>query len=580
DTTDVELSIGQIVEVELTQARKSGMFCGRIDKVLAEEMSPDIEIEVALRNHDIPFEFPNAVQAEIKGIKNHLGESDLKHREDLRHLPFVTIDGEDAKDFDDAVFAEPLESGFRLWVAIADVAHYVKPGSPLESEAINRGTSVYFPQFVVPMLPEKLSNGLCSLKPLEDRLAVVCVMDFDASGRRVAFKFLEAVIQSSARLIYEDVATCLADVSVRNELGEPIAQNLTTLLSVYERLQARRAKRGALEIETAELNIEWDASGALSVMAQRVRTDAHKLIEECMLAANVAMADLIAASGQFGLYRVHDEPDAERVTRLTSVLSQFGIAFDVDQDKVTTQNFQKVLDASRDQPAGAVLQMLILRTMNQAIYTPDRRQHFGLNYEGYAHFTSPIRRLADLLNHRLVKSVVAAERSGKQLASPLPSDEAGMQALGEQASLTERRADAAVFEVLEWLKCEYLKKYLGDSFEGVITTAVKFGLFVNIEPMMAEGLIHVSSMTDDHYQFDQDRGALIGSRTGRVFSLGDRVVVQIDRVEPALGQVSLSLCEHRPLHRRGESSGRSPKKRGQKPAAGRTPGKRKRSRRG
>ena len=315
-------------------------------------------------------------------------------------------------------------------------------------------------------------------------------------------------------------------------------------------------------------------------MAQRVRTDAHKLIEECMLAANVAMADLIAASGQFGLYRVHDEPDAERVTRLTSVLSQFGIAFDVDQDKVTTQNFQKVLDASRDQPAGAVLQMLILRTMNQAIYTPDRRQHFGLNYEGYAHFTSPIRRLADLLNHRLVKSVVAAERSGKQLASPLPSDEAGMQALGEQASLTERRADAAVFEVLEWLKCEYLKKYLGDSFEGVITTAVKFGLFVNIEPMMAEGLIHVSSMTDDHYQFDQDRGALIGSRTGRVFSLGDRVVVQIDRVEPALGQVSLSLCEHRPLHRRGESSGRSPKKRGQKPAAGRTPGKRKRSRRG
>ena len=580
DTTDVELSIGQIVEVELTQARKSGMFCGRIDKVLAEEMSPDIEIEVALRNHDIPFEFPNAVQAEIKGIKNHLGESDLKHREDLRHLPFVTIDGEDAKDFDDAVFAEPLESGFRLWVAIADVAHYVKPGSPLESEAINRGTSVYFPQFVVPMLPEKLSNGLCSLKPLEDRLAVVCVMDFDASGRRVAFKFLEAVIQSSARLIYEDVATCLADVSVRNEFGEPIAQNLTTLLSVYERLQARRAKRGALEIETAELNIEWDASGALSVMAQRVRTDAHKLIEECMLAANVAMADLIAASGQFGLYRVHDEPDAERVTRLTSVLSQFGIAFDVDQDKVTTQNFQKVLDASRDQPAGAVLQMLILRTMNQAIYTPDRRQHFGLNYEGYAHFTSPIRRLADLLNHRLVKSVVAAERSGKQLASPLPSDEAGMQALGEQASLTERRADAAVFEVLEWLKCEYLKKYLGDSFEGVITTAVKFGLFVNIEPMMAEGLIHVSSMTDDHYQFDQDRGALIGSRTGRVFSLGDRVVVQIDRVEPALGQVSLSLCEHRPLHRRGESSGRSPKKRGQKPAAGRTPGKRKRSRRG
>jgi len=580
ESNKFELSIGQIVEVELATAQRRGMFCGRIDKVLAEEMSPDVEIEVALRNHDIPFEFPEEVLAEVKAIKNHLNAKDLKHREDLRHLPFVTIDGQDAKDFDDAVFAESTGSGFRLWVAIADVAHYVTPGSPLETEAIRRGTSVYFPQWVVPMLPEKLSNGLCSLKPLEDRLAVVCVMDFDASGHRIAFRFLEAVIQSSARLIYEDVATCITDPNALAALGEPIAQNITMLLSVYQKLLERRAKRGALEIETSELNIEWDETGALSVMAQRVRTDAHKLIEECMLAANVAMADLIASSGQLGLYRVHDEPDAERVTRLASILAQFGIAFDADQAKVTTQDFQKVLDASRDQPAGAVLQMLILRTMNQAIYTPDRRQHFGLNYEGYAHFTSPIRRLADLMNHRLVKSVVTAERTQKQLKSPPANEEAGMQALGEQASLTERRADAAVFEVLEWLKCEYLKKYLGESFEGVITTAVKFGLFVNIEPMMAEGLIHVSSLADDHYRFDQDRGALIGTRSGRVFSLGDRVVVQIDRVDAMLGQVSLSLSEHRPLHRRGESSGRSPKKRGQKTTSGRAPSKRKRTRRG
>ena len=296
-------------------------------------------------------------------------------------------------------------------------------------------------------------------------------------------------------------------------------------------------------------------AGKLSTMDQAPRTEAHKLIEECMLAANVAMADFIQATKGAGLYRVHDEPDPESVTRLAGTLAQFGLALDADLGRVTTQDFQKILDASRGQPAAAALQMLVLRSMNQAIYTPEHRPHFGLNYAGYAHFTSPIRRLADLVNHQLVKSQL--RNKAKNAPSELKPDvEALMTELGERASMTERRADAAVYEVLEWLKCEYLKQFLGDTFEGVITTAVKFGLFVTLEPMMAEGLIHIGSLKQDHFKFDAELGALVGTRSHQVLRMGDRVVVQLESVDSSLGQVSLALSEHAPLTRKGQSSGR------------------------
>ena len=320
-------------------------------------------------------------------------------------------------------------------------------------------------------------------------------------------------------------------------------------------LLQRRAERGALEIETPELRVQWDDAGKLSSMGQASRTEAHKLIEECMLAANVAMADFIQATKGAGLYRVHDEPDPESVTRLAGTLAQFGLALDADLGRVTTQDFQRILDASRGQPAAAALQMLVLRSMNQAIYTPEHRPHFGLNYPGYAHFTSPIRRLADLVNHQLVKSQL--RKKAKHAPSELkPEAQALLTELGERASMTERRADAAVYEVLEWLKCEYLKQFLGDTFEGVITTAVKFGLFVTLEPIMAEGLIHIGNLKQDHFKFDAELGALVGTRSHQILRMGDRVVVQLESVDSSLGQVSLALSEHVPLARKGQSAGR------------------------
>ena len=552
----VPLKNGQIAVAIITDyGDRGGGLKGRVERVIADDLTPEIEIEVVLKNHDLPRVFPEDVVAEADAIKMRLAPADLKHRDDLRHLPFVTIDGSDARDFDDAVLAKVSPEGFTLWVAIADVAHYVRPGRPLYDEAVNRGTSVYFPQMVIPMLPEKLSNGLCSLRPNEDRLVLVCEMSFDTLGRRLGYRFSEAVIESKARLIYEDVAHWLDHKAAPSELAPPVLESLEALHQVYQVLLQRRAERGALEIETPELRVQWDDAGKLSSMGQASRTEAHKLIEECMLAANVAMADFIQATKGAGLYRVHDEPDPESVTRLAGTLAQFGLALDADLGRVTTQDFQRILDASRGQPAAAALQMLVLRSMNQAIYTPEHRPHFCLNYPVYAHFTSPIRRLADLVNHQLVKSQL--RKKAKHAPSELkPEAQALLTELGERASMTERRADAAVYEVLEWLKCEYLKQFLGDTFEGVITTAVKFGLFVTLEPIMAEGLIHIGNLKQDHFKFDAELGALVGTRSHQILRMGDRVVVQLESVDSSLGQVSLALSEHVPLARKGQSAGR------------------------
>ena len=550
-------SSGDIVSVCITDYASSQRgLLGEITDRVAEKLTPEVEIDIVLQGHDIPVEFPGDVLEQASRFPSELTARDLKYREDLRSLPFVTIDGSDAKDFDDAVYAEPTSEGYHLLVAIADVGHYVKEGSPLYQEAENRGTSVYFPERVIPMLPERLSNGLCSLRPDEDRLVLVCSLNFDQQGQRTGYRFFEAVIRSKARLIYAEVAGWMAGEPSEPVITAEVEPSLSALQALYQCLMRRRQARGALEIETTELNIGWDAEGDLINLAPVERTEAHKLIEECMLAANVAMADFIKKSEQPGLYRVHDEPDADRVERLTQVLGQFGVALDAELGHVTTQTFQRILDLSRDLPASAALQMLVLRTMNQAIYTPDERPHFGLNYAAYAHFTSPIRRLSDLVNHLLVKKVLQRSDRRRRNKGVDFLDLEAMVQLGERASATERRADMAVYEVLGWLKCEYLKQYIGDTFEGLVTTVVKFGLFVNLEPMMAEGLVHIGNLPKDRYRFDPEANTLTANVGRLVFSMGDRVAVQLDSVDSTLGQVSLSLIQHFPAKRRGAPFGR------------------------
>lgn len=559
-----EFKSGQIVVVAITDygSIRAGLT-GQIKKLLADELTPEVEIEVVLNNHQIPVDFPESALIQAKACTSESLEAEINKRKDLRHLPFVTIDGDDAKDFDDAVYAEATGEGYALYVAIADVGHYVKRDSPLYEEAINRGTSVYFPQRVVPMLPEGLSNGLCSLRPDEDRLVLVCELMFDAHGNRGAYRFYEGVIRSKARLIYEEAADWLAGTKTVPKIRDAVAASLTALNDLYQRLWQQREARGALEIETPELKIGWDTEGALIHLAPVARTEAHKLIEECMLAANVAMAEFITSADAPGLFRVHDEPDTERVERLASALAQFGLALDAELGRVKTQNFQKILDATRDMPASSALQMLVLRTMNRAIYTPEARPHFGLNYPSYAHFTSPIRRLSDLVNHHLVKESIAKRKRGRRPTEKPVSFEDMLQ-LGDRASVTERRADMAVYEVLAWLKCEYLKQFVGDAFEGVITTVTKFGLFVTLEPMMAEGLVHISNLPKNRYQFDPEQSALFAEKTGAAFRMGDRVLAQLDSVDSSLGQVSLSLVTHEPVKRRGQSAGRknAPKRKG------------------
>jgi len=554
-----EVEPGQIVVVEVTsQPSRHNLPAGRIVQVMGDHLAPGMEIDIAIHNYGIPCDWPDAVLAEAEAIPSAVSEEDAQHRVDLRHLPFVTIDGEDARDFDDAVYCEPRSrGGWKLYVAIADVSHYVAVDSPLDREAYQRGNSVYFPQHVVPMLPEKLSNGLCSLNPHLDRLTMVCEMTLDSSAQVTKFQFYEGIIHSHARLTYTQVAGMLAQRGDRNsgvrKQFHAVVGDIDHLYELYLKLHQSRNIRGAIDFETQETRILFDAERKIQQIIPADRTEAHKLIEECMLCANVCAASLLDKNKLPGLYRVHDGPRQEKLANLREFLGELGLGLPGGDDP-TPKDFQRVLSQVAGRPDASVIQTVILRSMNRAAYEPENNGHFGLNYPAYAHFTSPIRRYPDLLVHRAIRYLIRrkarATSAKKVVGAPVlrpiqiyPYDEAWLAASGEQCSMTERRADEATRDVVNWLKCEYLLSRVGEEYEGVVASVTGFGLFVQLVDMYIEGLVHITGLPKDYYFHEAAHHRLIGERTHRVFRLGDKLKVRVSRVDLDERKIDFDLVE-------------------------------------
>nr|WP_256834435.1 ribonuclease R [Pseudomonas oleovorans] len=560
--------IGQFVEIKITHWPTTRFQPqGDIVEVIGNYMAPGMEIDVALRSYDIPHVWPEAVVKEARKLKPEVEEKDKEKRVDLRHLPFVTIDGEDARDFDDAVYCEKNSSrwklfsgGWKLYVAIADVSHYVKVGSALDAEAVERGNSVYFPERVVPMLPEELSNGLCSLNPHVDRLAMVCEMTMSKSGQMVDYKFYEAVIHSHARLTYNKVSLMLEDPkssegkSLRSEYKE-VLPHLNQLYALYQVLIAARHERGAIDFETQETRIIFGEDRKIAEIRPTQRNDAHKLIEECMLAANVATARFMQDHEIPSLYRVHDGPPLERLEKLKAFLGELGLSLQrgKSKDGPSPKDYQRLLESIRERPDYHLIQTVMLRSLSQAVYSAQNEGHFGLNYEAYTHFTSPIRRYPDLLVHRAIRSVIRSKRDTKHVeragaaimpkARIYPYDEATLEKLGEQCSMTERRADEATRDVVNWLKCEFMQDRVGETFAGVITAVTGFGIFVELRDIYVEGLVHVTALPADYYHFDPVHHRLSGERSGRSFRLGDSVEVKVMRVDLDERKIDFELSQ-------------------------------------
>ena len=566
---------GQIVVAALTDfpTRRLGAR-GRIKEVLGEHLDPGLEIEMAIRSHNIPYQWPEDVPSEAAALGDEPDEADKEHRLDLRDLPFVTIDGEDAKDFDDAVHCEQTPDGsWRLRVAIADVSHYVRPGSALDREASHRGNSVYFPERVVPMLPEALSNGLCSLRPGVDRLAMICEMDISGAGELDSYQFGEGVIRSRARLTYTQVGKVLD--GGQGEMDEKLIPHLLNLQGLYRVLRKAREKRGAIDFETVETRIIFDRQRKIDAIVPVERNDAHKLIEECMLCANVATARFLQGIKLPALYRVHDGPTAEKLENLRSYLAELGLNL-AGGEKPTPAHYQALLTQVGGRPDAHVIQTMMLRSLSQAVYRPQSNDHFGghfgLNYPAYAHFTSPIRRYPDLLVHRGIRRVLRSDMGcdhvlrtgGKPIPAEriFPYDTAAMAALGEHCSVTERRADDATREVEAWLKCEYLRDHVGEEFDGVVAAVTGFGMFVELNGIYIDGLVHVSALPMDYYHYDRGKQRLTGERGGRSFNLGDAVRVQVARVDLEEKKIDLELVGEQRSRRKGQSDGKKSGKKG------------------
>ncbi len=568
---DQDTPDGYYVLVEIVQQPgPRNMARARVVEVLGAHMAPGMEIEVAIRNYDVPNEWPEDVTAEAGQFGATVAEADKKDRVDLRKKPFVTIDGEDARDFDDAVFCEAKRGGgWRLYVAIADVSHYVKPGKPLDTEAHQRGNSVYFPGFVVPMLPEALSNGLCSLNPQVDRLAMVCEMTISAQGNLSGYQFYEGVICSHARLTYTQVGALLKDdkSGLGAEVSEQfshVASHLFELHRLYHSLREARQRRGAIDFETTETRIDFGPERKIEQIVPVVRNDAHKLIEECMLCANVATARFVEKVQKPGLYRVHQGPKEKKLENLRAYLGELGLSMTGGQ-KPTPTDYQQLLESIQDRPDAHIIQTMMLRSMSQAVYTPDNEGHFGLGYKAYAHFTSPIRRYPDLLVHRLIRAVVrSGAEAGNRVrrvdgAKPFnfkaayPYDLEQMVALGEHCSMTERRADEATRDVVAWLKCEYVQNCVGDEFDGVISAVTNFGAFVELKDIYVEGLIHVTALPGDYYHFDAPKQRLVGERTRTVYRLGDELRVKVVRVDLEDRKIDFELVKQVKAAKKKES---------------------------
>ena len=517
---------GEVVTVELLEPPAAHTQpVGRIAEVLGHYADPGMEIEIALRKFDLPHRFSRQALALAKALPDEVRDEDRRGRRDLRELEFVTIDGETAKDFDDAVYCEREGKGFRLWVAIADVSHYVRHGDALDIDARERGTSVYFPRRVIPMLPEKLSNGICSLNPNVDRLAVVCEVQVSAQGELGRYEFYSAVFRSHARLTYTKV---WADISS----GRPPA-HLARLYELFKLLLASREKRGAIDFETVETRMIFDPKGKIERIVAEARNDAHRIIEECMLAANVCAGNFIAQHKQPVLYRVHDVPSEEKVSALRAFLAELGLQLPGGEIP-KPGDYAALLEKIRGRPDFSLLQTVLLRSLKQAMYTPENVGHFGLAYEAYVHFTSPIRRYPDLLVHRAIKALLAGKRYDGGL---------DWQALGRHCSETERRADDASRDVESWLKCYYMREHVGETFGGTITGVVPFGLFVTLDDYFVDGLVHISELGRDYFQYDGARHLLYGERTKKRFRLADRMSVQLVRVDVDQRKIDLVPAE-------------------------------------
>ena len=563
---------GQVVLAEITaQPTRQAQPIGRIVKVLGKPNAPGIEIEIAIHAHGLPTDWPKPVEKAVARLGEDVPEKAKKGREDLRDLPLVTIDGADARDFDDAVFCEPVATGWRLIVAIADVAHYVERDTPLDDEARSRGTSVYFTRRVLPMLPEVLSNGLCSLKPRVDRLCMVCEMRIGRDGKVSRARFYEGVMRSHARLTYEEVAAMLfeGDAKLRRE-HEKLLPHLENLNDVFRALLRQRRRRGAIDFELPEAYVELGEDRRIESISSYERNDAHRLIEECMIAANVSAARFLARHKIPTLYRVHDKPSPEKFKELSEFLSTLGVPF----PRVAApepRHFAKVLDRVRGQAHDTLVETVLLRSMSRAAYQPDNHGHFGLALAQYAHFTSPIRRYPDLLVHRAIKHVLSGRKPGSFAYA-----NKDMVRLGRHCSMTERRADDATRDAIAWLKCEFMQSRVGEEFDGVITGVSNFGVFVQLEDVFVEGLVHVTSLENDYYELDAAAHRLVGSRTKKVYQLAAPIRVRVAAVDMEQRRIDFEPVV--PPKAKGRSRGkpRRPAKKGSRDRSG--AGKRKKRR--
>ncbi|SCK20677.1 ribonuclease R [Vogesella sp. LIG4] len=517
---------GQVVMVDIIDyPDEHRQAIVKVSEVLGDYADPGMEIEIALRKHDLPHVFSDDALAQAKATSQKVGKRDIKDRVDLRDLPLVTIDGETARDFDDAVYAEKSGKGFRLIVAIADVSHYVRSGDALDVDARERSTSVYFPRRVIPMLPEELSNGICSLNPDVDRLCMVCDMQISARGKVKKYQFYPAVMRSQCRFTYTQVWQLLS------ENGEhKLKPQLETLYALFQQLLAQRQKRGAVDFDTTETQMLFDDNGKISQIVPVVRNNAHRLIEECMLAANVCAAEFILKHEHKGLFRVHEGPTPEKLEQLQAFLRLKGLQLG-GGTKPTTKDYAALADAVRERPDASMIQTMLLRSMQQAVYQPDNLGHFGLSYDAYTHFTSPIRRYPDLLVHRTIKAILADKKykPGK------------WEQLGMHCSMAERRADDASRDVQAWLKTYYMRDKVGEVFTGKISAVAGFGIFVLLDTLYVEGMVHISELGRDYFHFHKEQQAIIGEKSGLKYQLGDAVTIKVMRAELDTAQVDFAL---------------------------------------
>jgi ribonuclease R len=536
---------GQVVLVNLIEPpTRTAQPIGHVTRVLGEHAAPGMETDIAIHSHGLPFEFPAEALREAERFGDSVSAAAKRGREDIRHLPLVTIDGEDARDFDDAVWCEPTRGGWRLIVAIADVATYVERDSALDQEALRRGTSVYFPNRVLPMLPEALSNGLCSLNPHVDRLCLACEMRVDARGKVTRSRFFEGVMRSSARLTYTKVAAYLANPSAQHDPAVVGAGDLLkNLHALYRALASARAARGALDFDAPELKVHFDAEGRIAALVEQPRNDAHRLIEECMIAANVEAARFLKKHRIPTLYRVHGQPEEEKLQQLRQFLNGFGIQLP-QGPTIEPKDLGAVLQKVLANEEAHLIQTVVIRSLPQAVYQPENIGHFGLALREYAHFTSPIRRYPDLMVHRGIRHVL---RGGS--ASDFPWSAARMAEIGQQSSMTERRADDATRDAMSWLKCEYMQHRIGEEFDAIVTGVVDFGLFAQVKGLQIDGLIHVSSLGADYFSRDRSGFRMIGARSGRTFRLGDHLRVRLVNVVIDERKIDFELAEARTENR-------------------------------